>query len=276
MGYWIEEYKDGTILLMEGGKPKDAVIAENSAIKKIEAYKKFIDLGAKTFLIAPESKTIPDLDGLVGRVSVSEVWNKRLTWIPWAEDFRPRIPTQWTYPQQYPEGAIVHFTAGASIESSLSYLAEKGYPCLGIGRDGQVHQAHPLDKGGPHSGTSHHRKFVGIEVASAGPVKQDTNGSYLTYWGKPLSPDLIRVSGKDDNIQPGNYEKFTKAQEESLEELILWLKANNPDVFSLDNVLGHDEVAPQNKCDPGGALSMSMPKYREHIKKRFREVYGQG
>lgn len=275
MGYWIEEFKDGTILLMEEDKPKDVVIAENSVTKKIEAYKKFMDLGAKTFLIASEDKEIPDLDGLVGRVSVSNIWNKRLIWIPWAEDFHPHIPTQWIYPQQYPEGAIVHFTAGASIESSLSHLAEQGYPCLGIGRNGQVYQAHPLDKGGPHCGTIHHRKFVGIEVASAGSVKQNANGSYSTWWGKILSPDLIRVSGKEDNIQPGNYEKFTQAQEKSLEELILWLKANNPSVFSLDNIFGHDEVAPQHKCDPGGALSMSMPKYREHIKKRFREVYGQ-
>jgi len=208
------------------------------------------------------------------RPSHSNVIDQRLRWIPWARDYTP-IPTSWKYPEGYPEGAIIHFTAGGSIESSLDWLRKMGFQCLGIGRDGTLYQPFPLNEGGPHSGTWHHQHYVGIEVAAWGKCKSLGNNKYETYRGDILDKSRIRYSPDKDNIQEGFYEAFTPEQENTLELLLLWLKANHPNVFKLENILGHDEVAPHRKNDPGAALSRSMPEYRTYIQQRYKEVYGE-
>jgi lysozyme family protein len=48
-------------------------------------------------------------------------------------------------------------------------------------------------------------------------------------------------------------------------KLLLWLKGNQPDVFQFEFVLGHDEVSPGRKNDPGGALSVTLPQFRERL-----------
>ena len=53
-----------------------------------------------------------------------------------------------------------------------------------------------------------------------------------------------------------------------------YTKKNNPNIFNVDYILGHDEVAgprgigKSRKQDPGGALSMTMTELRELVKKK--------
>lgn len=208
------------------------------------------------------------------RPSHSNTVDLRLRWIPWARDYKS-IATSWKYPERYPEGAIIHFTAGRTIESSLDWLGKMKYPCLGIGRDGTLYQPFPLSEGGPHCGTWHHQKYVGIEIAAAGRCKSLGNGKYQTWWGGILDESQIRWSPGEENIEAGYYEAFTPEQENTLEFLLLWLKANHPSVFSLENILGHDEVASRRKSDPGAALSRTMPEYRAYLQERYKAVYGE-
>ncbi len=79
-------------------------------------------------------------------------------------------------------------------------------------------------------------------------------------------------------MQEGWYHKYTAAQEESIIKTLLWYKWADPtDRFSFDKVLGHDEACeqagqPGRKNDPGGALSMTMPEFRELLQKRWTEL----
>jgi len=183
------------------------------------------------------------------------------------------MKAQGSYRKGYPEGAIVHFTAGSSIESSLSWGHKQGYMFFGIGRDGKLYQNFDLDKWGYHAGSSSwpslgrgvSRYLVGIEIASAGKLSYK-NGKWTSYFGS--TPDKTRTikTKRYNQEQTGTYEAYTDAQEKTLIELLTWLKHNNPEVFSCDLILGHDEVSPGRKNDPGGALSMSMPKLRETMK----------
>lgn len=202
------------------------------------------------------------------------VAGRKLAWIPWAEDWYPRHAKRWAYPNGFPEGAIIHYTAGGSIESSMSQGNKDGYTFLGIGRDGTVYQSHPLTHGGHHCGTWHHRTRVGIEMASAGLVASDGPGFKSWFGSKIEARDVRRIASRDANRYPGHYHMYTEPQESALIELLMWLKAQAPDIFDFDKVIGHDEACeqtgtPGRKQDPGGALSFTMPRFREFLKEEW-------
>lgn len=213
-----------------------------------------------------------------GRPSVSEVNSKSL-WCPFAELDFPKSTTRGEYPKKYPEGAIVHFTAGRrnGLKNCLTYQANKGYTYFAIDKDGNIGQNFPLNQWGYHAGKSYwkdlgnsvSRRLVGIEVQCAGNL-DDNN----TSWFGVQYPenDVRSLNNKLDNIQPGKYLKYTDKQEESLVRLLLWLKRNNTEVFSFDHVLGHDEVSPKRKVDPGASLSMSMPQFRSFLKEKYKSI----
>ncbi len=83
--------------------------------------------------------------------------------------------------------------------------------------------------------------------------------------------DQVRHVEKRGNIQPGWYLPFTAPQLEALLHLVCHLATANPSSFSVDRVLGHDEVAPGRKNDPGGALGspglvLPMEAFRQQVK----------
>ena len=215
---------------------------------------------------------------------------QKLLRCPWAKHWEKDMPTSGTYRKGYPEGAIVHFTEGSTIESSISWGAKQGYAFWGIGRDGTVYQTHALNRYGAHAGESQwpglgssvSKYLVGIEVAAAGRVER-VGEKYKAYFHRSpaeyFDADRVRVipQSVDQQILAGAYHKFSPEQEESLIRTLLWMKENNPEVFSFDYVLGHDEVSgPKGigrwrKNDPGGALSMPMKEFRALLKRRWEQ-----
>lgn len=219
------------------------------------------------------------------RPSKSELGNKS-AWIPFAKIMSVKMSTKGKYAKGYPVGAVVHFTAGGhDMDGTMKYGVKQGFAYLGIGRKGEIFQAHPMNEWGHHAGDSAWKglgsgvssKLVGIEIAAAGRVSKIGEGKYKTWFGSILGEDDVRHSKADDNIQAGIYEKYSPEQEEALINLLLWMKRQAPDVFSFDFVLGHDEVAgPKGigrarKNDPGGALSMTMSQFRQLLKDRWNE-----
>jgi tetratricopeptide (TPR) repeat protein len=181
----------------------------------------------------------------------------------------------------------VHFTSGrcvrgdADAEATMKYGAEQGHFYLCISTTGKVYQPGLLSRWGSHAGVSSwpslvsgvSKYLVGIEICNAGRVKHTDQG-FEPWWNKPgaaantyFKPEEVRAVTKQDNIlSPGTFHRYTPQQEASLIELLLWLHAQQPDVFSLDLVLGHDEVSPNRKDDPGGSLSATMPSLRKLLK----------
>jgi len=204
------------------------------------------------------------------------------------------MQTQGNYPSGYPQGAIVHFTAGGpnGAHTAAGGIRD-GFCFFVIAPDGTVYQNFDLNRWGYHAGKSSHQKLgnsvsrflVGIEVCNAGRLRQMDAGTFRPWFndplhyqrsGQPIPPgvpnpardfkaDAVRFVERRHNRIAGWYHKYTAEQEQSLTTLILWLKKNAPDIFHIEFVLGHDEVSPGRKDDPGGALSMTMPEYRAHL-----------
>lgn len=201
-------------------------------------------------------------------------------WYPQAIKITPQLTSRGKYPKEHPEGAIVHFTAGRYGRSALASARQQGLAYFLIEKDGRVNQALPLNEWGYHAGVSKWNplgtgsvsaRLVGIEIECAGLLKKAPDGSYKTWFGTEIQPEDVReIKEKKDNRTPGAYHKYTREQEIALVELLIWLKGNAPDIFSFDLVLGHDEVSEVRKQDPGGALSVSMPTFRENIKSLWK------
>lgn len=209
-------------------------------------------------------------------------------WYPSAHVVTPWLPTQGDYPMGYPRGAVVHYTAGGMSLSELDLARQLEYTYFLISHDGGVYQGFPLNRWGSHAGKSSwpglgkgvSKHLVGIEVDCAGKLTwvhaNTQDGGFYTHWGAKKKPEEVRVIDTDkENIKAGAYHAFTEAQERALEDLLVWLKTNNPYVFDLDLVLGHDEVSPGRKIDPGGSLSMTMPDFRKRLRDLYRSRLGE-
>lgn len=170
------------------------------------------------------------------------------------------------------EGLVVHYTVSGRSASSaigvLRYLAEKGLGCMVMDEDGKIYIPEGFDvfkSAAAHAGASAwgsyrdpsglNRYFGGMEICNQGR-------------GSRIGP--FRTSTGEANIIAGTYQTYTERQEWALKNFCLWAAHKEP-AFKLENVCGHDEGRDQvgkrgDKTDPGASLSMTMPKFREHLK----------
>jgi len=150
---------------------------------------------------------------------------------------------------------VVHFTSGATAESSIEFWrtpAAKGASAHAvIDRDGTIYQCRPFNKTCGHAGVSKWKGFtglnscsIGIELANAGD-----NDALAKRWTK-----LPLVSAKHKN---GGYvrkwEAYPAAQLFACNAVSQALVAR----YNLDDVVGHEDIAPTRKNDPGPAFPMT-------------------
>lgn len=154
---------------------------------------------------------------------------------------------------------VMHYTAGASAESSISWWkqpAAKGASAhVVIDRDGTVFQCRPFNMTAGHAGVSRwvdrtsgveyknlNSNSIGIELANGG----DT---YPTKFS-----DLPPVKAKHRNGGPEReWEAYTPEQLAAAEAVCKAIYRR----YHIDDVLGHDEIAPSRKTDPGPAFPMA-------------------
>lgn len=204
-----------------------------------------------------------------------------------------KLKTRGKYKSKFPEGAVIHYTAGRGhlhdcrgktfeqlAVDHLKWQAAEGKFCYFlIDTVGNVYQQFSLDEWGYHAGKSSWQgisgsvsnEFVGIEIMNAGRVNKIDENKYRAWFtvtekgDKYYNKDQVRYSSGGDNIKRGYYLKFSYDQEKALKDLLFWmLKAGNG-TFKIKNIVGHDEVSPERKDDPGASLSMTMKELRKKV-----------
>lgn len=223
-------------------------------------------------------------------------------WYPKALRYALPMRTRGKYPKRYPEGSVLHHTAGRDgAAKTIASGIRNGYAYLCCQKDGLIVQAHPISEWGYHGGESAWKigvkrllgsvsdDLIGLEVNSAGLLSK-IDGKFYPWWaidkaGKVISasqeikPENVRyVTEAEWGCPSGYYEKFTPQQEASIIDFYLFLKENDPvGCFDFDLILGHHEVSGKlgigrwRKNDPGGCLSMPMPKLRELLKFEYKK-----
>ncbi len=166
---------------------------------------------------------------------------------------------------------VMHFTSGATAQSSIGFWrspdAKGACAHVIIDRDGKVFQCRPFDHTCGHAGPPGKSRWrdprtgilydginsvgIGIEVANAGD-----DVSVAKRWTKmPL------FSGRHRNGGPvQSWEDYPPVQLSAALDVARVLVAR----YKLDDITGHDCIAPERKNDPGPAFPMQA----------FRETLG--
>lgn len=149
---------------------------------------------------------------------------------------------------------VIHFTSGASGQSSINFWktpdAKGASAHLVIERDGTVIQCRPFNRTCGHAGKSRWKGFdglnscsIGIELANAGD-----NAKLAAKWSKM---PIFKARHKNG----GPVTDWEAYSEEQVAACIQVAKAL-VDRYKLDDVIGHDDIAPDRKNDPGPAFPM--------------------
>lgn len=162
---------------------------------------------------------------------------------------------------------VIHFTEGASGLSSIEAMRERKVSAhLVVERDGKVWQCVPFNQKAAHAGVSRWRdpktglKYegannfaLGIEIANAGA------GSGALSWARkqPGFKSVI-TSHFLDGGNKREWECFYPVQLAKVLSIARVLVNR----YNLDDVVGHDNIAPERKRDPGPVFPMSL--LRQH------------
>ena len=181
------------------------------------------------------------------------------------------------FTQEYPDTIVLHYTAGSSAESSIRTLCNPKYKAsahLVVGRNGSVSQLVPFDTVAWHAGRSTYEgrsgynKFsIGIEIDNAGPLTKRGNG-YAAWFGKIYPADEVIGAIHPNESQSKFWQCYTEEQIEKVYEICNLLC----DTYEMKNILGHEEISPGRKTDPGPAFPLEQ--LRRHILIHDRDEEG--
>lgn len=161
-----------------------------------------------------------------------------------------------------PKYLIIHYTAGRSFEASLKTLTRKSSKVSAhilIGRGGEVAQLVPFNKKSWHAGKSSWKDLngmnaytIGIELDNYGKLSRTADGGWQTYFGRKVDPSEVIVAKHKNGGKMHGWHTYSEAQMDKLEDIAEALF----DKYNLEDVLGHEDIAPKRKSDPGPAFNM--------------------
>lgn len=167
-----------------------------------------------------------------------------------------------------PDAIIIHYTAGQSGSATVSMFAastSKYSAHIVVSEDGTITQMVPFNRKAYHAGTSsyggrssYNNFSIGIEISNPGYLKK-IDGKYYTWWeatktNKTATPASKVYTGKHRNsVTTMTYwYKYTDAQIAAVKEICKTICKT----YKIKEILGHEEIAPGRKCDPGPAFPL--------------------
>jgi N-acetylmuramoyl-L-alanine amidase len=169
---------------------------------------------------------------------------------------------------------VIHFTSGMTARSSIEFWrspeAKGACAHIIIDRDGTVFQCRAFDRTAAHAGISRWKDptdgvrigcnafAIGIELANAGDSVTQTPDGPMAFKTHPLEAGALSAKHKNGGGM-SLWEKYPQAQ---LDACFAAAKAL-VERYKLDDVCGHEDIAPERKNDPGPAFPMQ--KLRESV-----------
>ena len=158
---------------------------------------------------------------------------------------------------------VIHFTAGSSRQGAVNHFSKpesKASAHIVLDRDGSMTQCNAFNSVCYHAGTSAWKDItgslnlysIGIELVNFGALTQTADGKFWSWTGKEIPASQV-VMGRHPNggkVKP--WQTYTEKQLQVLEDLSKLLAKT----YKLQDVVGHENIAPDRKTDPGVAFHM--------------------
>lgn len=165
---------------------------------------------------------------------------------------------------------VIHYTASGPSFDTAAYFAKPSAEVsahLVIRRDGTVIQCVPFDVVGWHAGDSHwtdktgqyhqglNQHSIGIEIENWGALRRAGSG-WVSWTDAAVDAGKVIEARHKYGVPDGGWETYTEAQIESTLEAARAICA----AYGIDEIIGHDDISPGRKSDPGPAWSMNSFK----------------
>ncbi len=170
-----------------------------------------------------------------------------------------------------PRFLVIHYTAGSTASGAISWFRNRAASAsahLVIDHDGTATQMVRFDEVAWHAGKSRWRNVrglnshsVGIEVVNWGKLRRSATGGFTSAWGHAI-PDE-RVVLEEHRHFPGTVHGWEIFDDAQIEATILTARAivEAYDIKPWD-LVGHDDISPLRKVDPGPAFDMDWFRAR--------------
>jgi N-acetylmuramoyl-L-alanine amidase len=157
---------------------------------------------------------------------------------------------------------VIHYTAATTLDGTVSWFTNplaKASAHLVIGRDGAIVQMVPFNRHAWHAGASRwgdieglNRFSIGIELVNAGRLVKNGSNNWVDWFGHVIPPTEVTIAQHKNETEPTGWHEYTEAQ---IASALAVAHALNSTYKFLD-ILGHDDIAPGRKKDPGPLFPM--------------------
>lgn len=167
-----------------------------------------------------------------------------------------------------PRYIIIHYTAGLTADGATATFldpAGKTSAHLVIDRDGAIVQMVPFNQRAWHAGVSRWHGIeglnghsIGIELVNAGRLTR-APGRWLTWTGRVVNDaDVVEAVHQHEHMLAG-WHMFSEVQILAAVDACQAIANAYPDIL---DIIGHDDIAPGRKSDPGPAFPMASFRAR--------------
>lgn len=162
---------------------------------------------------------------------------------------------------------VMHYTAGPGADHAVNWLANptaKASAHLVISRSGQITQLVPFDTVAWHAGKSEWKGLngmnnfsIGIELDNAGVLTKIGTTWQAWFGTKVPNEQVLEAIHKNESVMRG-WQMYTP------EQLFVALEVASllVQTYKLEDIIGHDDIAPGRKSDPGPAFPMDSFRSR--------------
>lgn len=162
---------------------------------------------------------------------------------------------------QLPDTIVIHYTGGSTLEGAVSHLSKAKIQAsahLVIGRDQAITQLVDFNKKAWHAGKSQHlnRKglnhySIGIEIVNAGPLTKTGDGFIASFGKNYPASEVIEATHRNEST-PRYWHTYSEPQLSCVFSICEALCER----YDIQHILGHEEIAPGRKSDPGPAFPL--------------------
>jgi N-acetylmuramoyl-L-alanine amidase len=152
---------------------------------------------------------------------------------------------------------IMHYTAGTTLSGAVSWFQNpeaQASAHLVIDRDGSIVQMVAFNRRAWHAGKSKwgslegmNHYSIGIELVNAGKLRKNSSGQWVNWSNKIIPATDVTVAKHKDETSEAGWHEYPEAQIEAATKVSALLHKT----YNFTDILGHDDVSPGRKFDPG-------------------------